>query len=161
MANRDRRANLAGCGRVYSCHLDIATETGLAGWGHETRTTESISTEIRLSCRGILPDLAQGIVQRRFQCELRVGEPAAAAGRLADRVHRREYQGRSEDSAHRPRKQLEPAQVSARLPLSTEQCIGQRTPSPPGSLLSPASAARPPRGFGGGGALCAGTWRGA
>ena len=28
-----------------------------------------------------------------------------------------------------------------------------RTPSPPGSLLSPASAARPPRGFGGGGAL--------
>ena len=33
-----------------------------------------------------LPDLAQGIVQRRFQDELRVREPAAAA---ADRVHRR------------------------------------------------------------------------
>jgi hypothetical protein len=64
-------------------------------------------------------------------------------------------------TADRPRKQLEPTQVSARLPLSTEQCMRTRTPSPPGSLLSPASAARPPRGFGGGGALCAGTWRGA
>jgi hypothetical protein len=73
----------------------MPTETGLAGWGGETRTTESIRTEIRLSCRENLPDLAQGIVQRRFQYELRVREPAAAA---ADRVHRREYQGRSEDS---------------------------------------------------------------
>jgi hypothetical protein len=27
------------------------TETGLVGWGGETRTTESIWTEIRLSCR--------------------------------------------------------------------------------------------------------------
>ena len=33
------------------------------------------------------------LVRGRFQYELRVREPAAAA---ADRVHRREYQGRSD-----------------------------------------------------------------
>jgi hypothetical protein len=52
----------------------------LHGWGRETRTTESIRTEIRLSCRENLRDLAEGIVQRRFECELRVREPTAAAG---------------------------------------------------------------------------------
>ena len=64
-------------GSTFICH---ALETELAGWGGETRTTESIRTEIRLSCLEIFPDLAQGIVQRRFQCELRVRKSAAAAG---------------------------------------------------------------------------------
>jgi hypothetical protein len=65
-------------------------KTGLAGWGGETRTTESIWTESVSVAARILPDLAQGIVQRRFQYELRVREPAAAA---ADRVHRRARAG--------------------------------------------------------------------
>jgi hypothetical protein len=41
------------------------TETGLAGWGHETRTTKSIRTEIRLSCRENLPDLAESMFRNR------------------------------------------------------------------------------------------------
>ena len=36
--------------RAYFCEPDIACRDGLAGWGRETRTTESFRTEIRLSC---------------------------------------------------------------------------------------------------------------
>jgi hypothetical protein len=46
----------------------------------------------------------------------------------------------------------EPSPVSARLPLCTEQCMWPTHTEPSGSLLSPTSAAGPPRGFGGGGA---------
>jgi len=44
--------------------VTVIVKTRLRGWGGETRTTESIWTEIRLSCRErILPDLAQGITR--------------------------------------------------------------------------------------------------
>jgi hypothetical protein len=59
--------------------------------------------------------------------------------------------GRRTRTAEQAKKIIEPSPVSARLPLWTEQCMWPNT-EPSGSLLSPASAARPPRGFGGGGA---------
>ena len=74
-----------------TCRAVLSDPDALETDGGETRTTESIWTEIRLSCRENFARLAQGIVQRRFQYELRVREPAAAA---ADRVHRRAGQVR-------------------------------------------------------------------
>ena len=41
-------------------------KTGLAGWGHETRTRESARIEISLSCRENFARFGQKRVQRRF-----------------------------------------------------------------------------------------------
>src|SRR4051794_8208742 len=60
--------------------LNGARADRMPGWGRETRTTESVRTEIRLSCARIFARFGQTEVQRRFQCELRVRESAAAAG---------------------------------------------------------------------------------
>ena len=118
--------------------------------------------EIRLSCRENWPDLGEGIVQRRFQCELRVREPTAAAGRLADRVHRRpncitfvDFISAREGTRTAERKKIIEGRRQFPLELRFEQsnALWPTDTEPPGSLLSPASAAGPPRGFGGGGAL--------
>ena len=53
---------------------------GLAGWRGRIRTTESVRTEIRFSCRENFARFGQRHVQRPFQCELRVRESSTAAG---------------------------------------------------------------------------------
>jgi hypothetical protein len=136
---------------------------GLAGWGRETRTTESVRTEIRLRCRENFARFGQKRVHRGFQYELRVRASSAAAGLSADRVHWKgrtasgfelSHQGGWEDSNRGQAKKIIRAGGSFRsTSVWTEQCMWPTDTEPLGSLLSPASAARPPRGFGGGGAL--------
>ena len=65
-----------------------AVETRLAGWRGRTRTTESVRTEIRLSCRENFARAGQNHVQRPFQCEMRVRESSTAVRAFGRSYHR-------------------------------------------------------------------------
>jgi hypothetical protein len=62
--------------------LDMRNATALRSFERPS-STESVRTEIRLSCREIFARFGQKHVERRFQCELRVRDSSAAAGRSA------------------------------------------------------------------------------
>ena len=47
--------------RASFCEPVMTYRDRTGWWGHETRTTKSIRTEIRLSCRENLPDLAESM----------------------------------------------------------------------------------------------------
>jgi ribosomal protein L37E len=67
-AHRDQpiSAKPRGTARFLSNLHMCRVGDGLAGWGHETRTTESVRIEIRLSCRENFARFGQKRVQRRF-----------------------------------------------------------------------------------------------
>ena len=131
---------------------------GLAGWGHETRTTESIWTEIRLSCRKNFARFGRKHVQRRCQCELRVCEPAAAAGSWQIMSRGRTKlnnvlgftRAGQRNSNRGQAKKIIRADVSFRSTSASNRAMHCPTDTEPSRLAPPpASAARPPRGFGG------------
>jgi hypothetical protein len=127
-------------------------ESALAGWGGWTRTGESVGIKIRAYCRRIPADLAETAQQRQFASELRRCQCAAAAtiSRVALWWRKGEKYGGGADQYAwlvGPERKQSLAGRHFALDLSLERSM-HGGPSLTGSLLSPASALRPPRGFG-------------